>query len=114
MATEEAHKDLQAAVAARRDLGPEYESEIIEGFLEKVDARIAERAAEVARQTPPAKQPPPKDDPGGLALAIVSVGAGIPITAIAATQEGLVAIFVCWGGLVGINLARSISRFLGR
>jgi hypothetical protein len=114
MATEEAHKDLQAAVAARRELGPEYESEIIDSFLAKVDARVAERAAEVARHTAPAKQPPPKDDPGGLALAIVSIGAGIPITAIAATQEGLAAIFICWGGLVGINLARSISRFLGR
>jgi hypothetical protein len=39
---------------------------------------------------------------------------GIPITAIAATQEGTIAVIVCWGGLVGINLARSISRIAGR
>ncbi len=42
------------------------------------------------------------------------MSAGIPITAIAAAQEGFFAIIVCWGGLVGINLARSISRFVGR
>jgi hypothetical protein len=113
MATDEARKDLRAAVAARQELGQEYEAEIIDAFLEKVDARIAERvdAAAPAPYSPPV---PPKDDPGGLALAIVSVVAGIPITAIAANMEGTIAIIICWGGLVGVNLARSISRFLGR
>jgi hypothetical protein len=39
---------------------------------------------------------------------------GVPITAIAATQEGTIAVIVCWGGLVGVNLARSIARIAGR
>jgi hypothetical protein len=114
MATDETRKDLRAAVAARQELGPDYEPEIIDAFLEKLDARLDSRVAPQDTPRPVApRQPPGKDDPGGLALAIVSVGAGIPITAIAAAQEGLAAIFVCWGGLVGINLARSISRLLG-
>ncbi|MFC0625856.1 hypothetical protein [Kribbella deserti] len=112
MATDEARKDLRAAMAARQELGPDYEPEIIDAFLERVDARIAERVAAVPAQREPL--PPPKDDPGGLALAIVSVVAGIPITAIAAAQEGVIAIIICWGGIVGVNLARSISRFMGR
>ncbi|WP_328993798.1 hypothetical protein OG394_05485 [Kribbella sp. NBC_01245] len=111
MATDEAQKDLRAAMAARQELGADYEPEIIDAFLEKVDARIAERVAAVPVPQP---QLPPKDDPGGLALAIVSVVAGIPITAIAANQEGTIAIIICWGGIVGVNLARSISRFMGR
>jgi len=113
MATEDIRKDLRAAVAARQELGPEYELEVIEGFLAKLDAHTAQHLA-----TPPspvkAEQPSQETDPGGLALAIVSVVAGIPITAIAANQEGTIAIIICWGGLVGINLARSISRFVGR
>jgi hypothetical protein len=109
MATDETRKDLRAAVAARQELGTDYEPEIIDSFLEKLEARIA------ARDAVPTRQPASgNNDPGGLALAIVSVVAGIPITAIAANQEGLLAIFICWGGLVGINLARSISRFVGR
>jgi hypothetical protein len=121
MAMDETRKDLRAAVAARQELGPDYEPEIIDSFLEKLEARIAAREAVPTTQQQPAQYPaqqpqqaPGNNDPGGLALAIVSVGAGIPITAIAATQEGLLAIFICWGGLVGINLARSIGRFVGR
>jgi hypothetical protein len=109
MATEEIRKDLRAAVAARQELGPDYEPEIIESFLAKLDAHAVQHLA-----TPPVKaeKPSKETDPGGLALAIVSVTAGIPITAIAAAQEGTIAIIICWGGLVGVNLARSISRFI--
>jgi hypothetical protein len=97
MATDEARKDLRAAMATREELGQEYEPEIIDAFLEKVDARIAERATAAAREVVPAGPPvPPKDDPGGLALAIVSVVAGIPITAIAGNMEGTIAIIICW------------------
>jgi hypothetical protein len=116
MATDETRNDLRAAVAARQELGLDYEPEIIDSFLEKLEARIAARDGVPTMQPSqyPAPPAPGNNDPGGLALAIVSVGAGIPITAIAATQEGLLAIFICWGGLVGINLARSVSRFVGR
>jgi len=110
MATDETRKDLQAAVAARQELGPGYEPEIVEAFLEKLDARIGAQVAPTPQPAPPT----PGNDPGGLALAIVSVVAGIPITAIAASEEGPIAVIICWGGLVGVNLARAVSRVAGR
>ncbi|GAA1646769.1 hypothetical protein GCM10009744_42420 [Kribbella alba] len=113
MATDEIRKDLRAAVAARQELGPEYEPEIIDAFLEKLDARAAQRTTvEPVHQS--TGNTSKENDPGGLALAIVSVVAGIPITAIAANQEGTIAIIICWGGLVGVNLARTMSRFVSR
>jgi hypothetical protein len=114
MATDEIRKDLRAAVAARQELGPEYESELIESFLEKLDARVTQNVPQRAPAPHEGKPHGRENDPGGLALAIVSVGAGIPITAIAAAQEGAFAMIICWGGLVGINLARSMSRFISR
>lgn len=115
MATDEIRKDLRAAVAARQELGAEYEPEIIDAFLEKLDARAGARTAAPAAAPQRAPQTGSREtDPGGLALAIVSVVAGIPITAIAANMEGTIAIIICWGGLVGVNLARSIGRFVGR
>lgn len=46
------------------------------------------------------------------ALAIVSLGAGIPITAIAATQvtPSLLGVAVAWAGIVGVNIVHHISR----
>ena len=117
MAMDEVGKDLRAAAAARRELGPEYEEELIESFLEKLDARDAARRgqdAELRRQDQVLEAVGLKrregGDPGGLALAIISVVAAIPVTAIAAEVTGLPGMIVSWAGLVGINLARNTRR----
>ncbi|MFF1819192.1 hypothetical protein ACFVWG_17970 [Kribbella sp. NPDC058245] len=108
MATDEVRKDLRAAVAARQELGAEYEAEIIEGFLERLDAQ--RRATVVPAQPQPPANPSRERDPGGLALAIVSMGVAIPITAISANMVGFTGVVVSWAGLVGINLARAWGR----
>lgn len=108
MATDDVRKDLRAAVAARQELGPEYEAEIIEGFLERLDAQ--RRATTLPAPVQPPAHPSREKDPGGLALAIVSMGVAIPITAISANMVGLVGVVVSWAGLVGINLARNLGR----
>jgi hypothetical protein len=116
MATDEVRKDLRAAAAARQELGAEYEDAIIESFLEKLDAREAQRHGQDLefRQRDQMLEAVGlkrrETDPGGLALAIISVVAAIPITAIAADILGLVGTVVCWVGLVGINLARNSTR----
>jgi hypothetical protein len=86
-------------VEARRELGDDMEPAVIDAFLDRVDAAIDERAAE--RRKP---------DPGRaerLTLSIVSLGAGIPITAIAAEQSGIAGIIAAWAGIAGINFAFS-------
>jgi hypothetical protein len=116
MATDEVRKDLRAAAAARQELGPEYEDEIIDSFLERLDARDAARRGQDIefqkqdRALEAAGLKPRETDPGGLALAIISVVAAIPITAIGADMLGLPGLIVGWAGLVGINLARATSR----
>jgi hypothetical protein len=44
-------KDVEAAVEARRELGPGYEDEIVDSVLAKIDQRLAEQKppAPVAR-----------------------------------------------------------------
>ncbi|MGW7683025.1 hypothetical protein ACWGID_19985 [Kribbella sp. NPDC054772] len=114
MATDDLRKDLRAAVAARQELGPEYESEVIDSFLDKLDQRDAQRRAGLLPEPVPARpvsrHPSRETDPGGLALAIVSIVAAIPITAIAADMMGKFGVLICWAGLVGINYARTMAR----
>ncbi|MGW6281814.1 hypothetical protein [Kribbella sp. NPDC055071] len=107
MATDEVRKDLRAAVAARQELGPEYEAAIIDSFLERLDAqRRATAVPEPVRPPHPSRE----HDPGGLALAIISVVAAIPITAISADMIGPFGVVISWLGLVLINIARTAGR----
>jgi hypothetical protein len=109
MGTDDVRKDLRAAVAARQELGPEYEAELIEGFLERLDARDAHRREAAVPEARPAHGSR-ETDPGGLALAIISVVGAIPITAISAGMIGIEGVIISWCGLVGINFARTIAR----
>jgi hypothetical protein len=117
MATDDLRKDLRAAAAARQELGPEYEEAIIDSFLEKLDAREAQRhgrEAELRREDQVLEAMGLKRregaDPGGLALAIISVIAAIPLTAIAAEQMGRDGVLMAWIGLVAINFARTLGN----
>ncbi|WP_433157747.1 hypothetical protein [Kribbella sp. CA-247076] len=117
MATDEGRKDLRAAVEARRELGPEYEDEIIDSFLAKLDAREAQRHTQDLQHRREDQmleavglKRREGSDPGGLALAIVSVACAIPISAIAADMTGLPGMLISWAGLVGINFAWRSNR----
>jgi hypothetical protein len=96
-------EDVDSLVEARRELGDEMEPAVIDAFLDRVEAAADRRAAEK-------KQPKlPYDDGRGerLALSIISLGTGIPITAIAAEQGGIVGMLVVWLGIVGVNVSFS-------
>ncbi|HYU86023.1 MAG TPA: hypothetical protein VEK80_14580 [Kribbellaceae bacterium] len=114
--SDETRKDLQAALGARRDLGPEYENEVLDAFVEKVDARIAERVDQVvaqrAAQSP--AEAPRRGDAASTWVALVSLGSGIPITAIASENSGLAGVMVAWAGIGVVNVAHAISRGSGR
>jgi hypothetical protein len=106
--------DLTAAVGARRELGPDYEDAVLDGFLarldrqmqERVDATVAERLSSGERRAAGA---PAGRDPG-LTLGIVSVIAGIPVTAITMGTEELAGLIVAWGGIAAVNVAQAWGR----
>jgi len=97
-------EDVHSALGARRELGQDLEPEVVDAFLSRVeraiDARVEQRLADA-----------PRGRQGGglegsrLALAIVSLGTGIPITAIAAEAGGVLGIAVAWLGIAGVNAA---------
>jgi hypothetical protein len=99
--------DVSSMVGARHELDDDMEPAVIDAFLERVEAAIEERAAE--------RRPIPHSDRGPgtgetLALAIVSLGTGVPITAIAAENGGALGVVAAWAGIAGINIAFSRQR----
>jgi len=95
-------------VGARHELGEDMEPAVIDAFLDRVDAAVEARAAE---RRPARPMPKPGEGRGEqLALSIVSLGTGIPITAIAAESGGVVGILVAWAGIVSVNFAFALKK----
>jgi len=98
--------DVESAVGARRELGSELEPEIVDAFLEKVERTIDARVAEDRRRS----RKSGTSEGSSVALAIVSLGTGVPITAIAVEQAGTQGLIVAWLGIVGVNFAHRFKR----
>jgi hypothetical protein len=84
-------------LAARHELGREYEPEIVESFLRRIEGQVEKRLAEQ-----PARREPRQGSITPLALG--SIGAGVGSTAIATIHhQGWVAV-VAWIAIALINL----------
>jgi hypothetical protein len=97
--------ELRATIEARRELGQELEPEIIDSFVERIERRLNE----LERTRSPVKRARDGADKT-LAVAIVSLGFAIPLTAIGVTQAGLVGLAIVWIGIVLVNLAYARRR----
>jgi hypothetical protein len=115
--SEEMRRDAEAALAARMELGPEYTEYVAANLAERVEELAEERAAELRHQAELADRAQAAEQTGHgrqLALAIVSMVMGIPITAISASEvdPSIIGVAVSWAGIVGVNWihARSLRK----
>jgi hypothetical protein len=89
--------DVEAALEARRELGSEYEPQIVDSFLEKIEKRLDERR--------PAHTPSRTQHELDFRVVLGSLALGVGATAIATGNgEGWVAV-VAWIAIVLVNLA---------
>ncbi len=114
-------EEIRAAAQAHRELGPDYQSAVVESFLDKVgreiDARVDARLS-AAGQAPAGPASQPHRDRSAFALAVISIALGIPLSAIAvaagAHPAGLPGLLVIWAALAVINVAYSRHGQPGR
>ncbi|MFE3994481.1 hypothetical protein ACFXPW_22705 [Streptomyces goshikiensis] len=125
MERQELKRELDATLEARRELGCEYESALVESFVEKVDTQVRRRLAEerlgAARGGSPVAGAGvgPGPGPGAGAVpgsgtfgerfgfAIVTLVLAVPLSAIGATQARLSGLVVVWAGIVAVNLVHA-------
>ncbi|KOV98841.1 hypothetical protein [Streptomyces sp. NRRL B-3648] len=111
-------KDLDATVRARRELGDDYDTALVESFLEKVGQRIddtvdrrvrrqlAERQVETARES---RRPGPADSWGErYGFALITLVLAIPLSSIAGAFAGMSGMVVAWFGIVGVNAVQAV------
>ncbi|MGP4028459.1 hypothetical protein [Actinomadura sp. 3N407] len=98
-------EDLTAAMAARRELGPDYDDAFIETVVDRIQETLDARTAAPPR---PRLRPAPEPGHGGhdhsLAMAVLSLLAAIPLTAIAVLNAGLPGLFLAIAGIVLVNV----------
>ncbi len=92
------HDDLTASLAARRELGPDYDAAFAEAIAERVEAAMGTR-----------KRVLTDSERGERAIAVtvacVSLGVSIPLTAIAVINAGLAGLVIVWLAITTINVA---------
>ncbi|MFD4031512.1 hypothetical protein ACFWVP_13560 [Streptomyces sp. NPDC058637] len=110
----ELKRELDATLQARGELGPEYESALIDSFLEKVEQRLdgtldrrvrrhfAEQQMVVARG---GTAPSPVTGTFGerFGFGVVSLVLAIPLSAIGVANAGIDGLVVAWLGIFGVN-----------
>ena len=103
-------RDYEALIATRGELGPDYEAALVDSFADRMEKEIQRRVASTSggvskrydRQEAAAKRQ--------LALGIVSMGVGIPISAISAGIADLPGLVVAWAGIVSVNVANALAN----
>ena len=106
--TREIERELRATLSAQREIGPDYDHQLIEGFMRKMNTHAFA----------PAPVPTPNQmtfTPGvaaglRLALAILSLIFLIPLSAITTSNSGLAALIVVGLVVLGINIAFNRGR----
>lgn len=101
------HEDTEALLAARKELGRDYEPALVEAFLERVDhaidarvhARVEARMAEK-----------PKRAGAGTVVPVFSLIFAIPLSAISGGIAGLPGLILAWSAIVLVNLAYAVRR----
>ena len=129
----ELKKELDATLQTRRELGPEYEDELVESFLEKLDTaldrrvrrQLAEQQMVVARGgaagygghgTSLGGRSPELPVGWGprLGLAIASLVLAVPLSAIAVVNAHLPGLLICWAGIAAVNAVQASRSWFGR
>jgi hypothetical protein len=107
---DEAQKELEATLAARRELGPEHDEHLIAGFLDRIDREIDRRVEErvgqrVEQREPHAHLPHPPN-----LLQAPVLGPVVGVVAVAGIFGGVVGVIGALIALAVIFVAVSVSR----
>jgi hypothetical protein len=102
--------ELSATVAARHELGHEYESALVDSLADRVEQVVQARVqAHMAHQPPSAPPASSLTATHRMVLAAVSLGTAIPLTAIAAGMTGVAGVAIVWGGIAVVNVAAAMG-----
>jgi VIT1/CCC1 family predicted Fe2+/Mn2+ transporter len=94
--------ELEAAIEARKELGAEMEPQIIDGFVERIERRLAERGTESERALK-ARRDHQKE------MILGAMGISVPLLLFAAIFTGLAGVIAVCAALAVIAIVATRS-----
>jgi hypothetical protein len=86
---EETRRDLDATVAARRELGAEHDDQLVAGFLERIEKEVDRRVDERLSDRRLAADEAEERHGMAFVVSLVSLGVSIPLLGIASGSTGM-------------------------
>lgn len=103
-------EEIEAALAVRQESGAAMEPALVDSMARKIEATVRRRyEAEVAERKR-SEVAATSGQGARVAVAIVSLVMGIPLTAIAGSLAGFPGILLIWVGIVAVNMALAMRR----
>jgi hypothetical protein len=101
-------EEVESALAARHELGRDYETEIVDTLVERIERRLDERHP-LPAPGPPMRRRERDHDPV-IRLALGSIGLAVGATAIATTHGDAWLAAIVWVAIAMINIAYALRR----
>jgi hypothetical protein len=98
-----AKRELEVTLAARKELGPEHDDQLVAGFLDRIDRELDRRVDERIAQRSPAKRRGSPLHPGNIAVCI-------PIIAIAGGIGGLAGLITAFIAIAALFAVAEFRR----
>ncbi|WP_426244561.1 hypothetical protein [Nocardioides sp. LHG3406-4] len=107
MSDELEHRDIEAALAARRELGASYDAALVDSFADRVEREIERRVGVEVASRERSQRANESAGARQLALGIVSLLAAIPVSIVLGIQGEGVALLSALFALVMVNWAHA-------
>jgi hypothetical protein len=106
--------ELEALLETRRELGLRYDAELVDGFADRIQRAVEQRYAAEVQDLGWVRHQEEAAGKRQLALGIVSLVAGIPISAITLEapdggDTSLMSLIVAWSGIAAVNIAHALQ-----
>jgi hypothetical protein len=116
--TPDERDEISVSVAARQELGPDYDKAVAEGLVERIgeeiDKRVDARVQTVARQSTPAEVPARRRGGFGIVLVSLIFGTGATSVVIGSDTTSSVAqtvmVLLIWAAIAAINVVYALRR----
>ena len=102
-------QDVQAWLETRRELGPTYDDALVSSFADRIEKVVERRVSGRTDGLDRADRLVAEAGKRQLVLGVVSLGAGIPITAISAALADLPGLGIAWLGIAAVNAAHAAA-----